>query len=74
MDLKVADRVKCFRKHQLIFKKVSLDLTGKRNVQVETLVRLLLVSKKRSPMAEVKGHLGGKEVSAHATINCSLKN
>ena len=25
-------------------------------------------------MAEVKGHLGGKEVSAHATINCSLKN
>jgi len=25
-------------------------------------------------MAEVKGHLGGKEVSAHATTNCSLKN
>ena len=25
-------------------------------------------------MAEVKGHLGGKEVSAYATINCSLKN
>ena len=25
-------------------------------------------------MAEVKGHLGGKEVRADANINCSLKN